>query len=259
MSCPVLRFSIFWLATAFLVSCGGHTNSDNLGSSAAAPAAIIDPATTATLSGRATLAGVPPAMQRIDMSSEPNCKNASPVFQQTVIAGEDAGLANVVIYIKSGLGNYRYEMPQTPVALHQKGCMYEPHIITSRVDQPLQVDNDDSTVHNVHPEPKINNQWNRSQPAGAAPLLERFPYPELAIPIVCNVHPWMRSYAFVFDNPYHAVTTSNGRFELKNIPPGQYTLEAWQEKLGVQDQQIDLAPKQSKTIAFVFSSGPSAH
>ena len=63
-----------------------------------------------------------------------------------------------------------------------------------------------------------------------------FPQPEFASHILCNIHPWMRSYLFVFNNPYFAVTSADGAFDLKNVPPGTYTVEAWQEKYGTQDQ-----------------------
>ena len=81
---------------------------------------------------------------------------------------------------------------------------------------------------------------------------------ELAIPVKCNVHPWMKSYIFVFKNPYFAVTTKDGKFDLSNLPPGTYTIEAWQEKYGVQDQQVTIGPKESKTVSFTFKASGAA-
>jgi hypothetical protein len=63
---------------------------------------------------------------------------------------------------------------------------------------------------------------------------------------------------FVFDNPYFAVTSIAGTFELKNLPPGTYTIEAWHEHYNVQDQTVTIAAKESKSISFVFKSAATA-
>jgi hypothetical protein len=74
------------------------------------------------------------------------------------------------------------------------------------------------------------------------------------MPVLCNVHPWMRAFVFAFDNPYFAVTWKTGKFELQNLPPGTYTIEAWQENFSAQDQTVTIAPKESKAISFTFLS-----
>jgi len=45
--------------------------------------------------------------------------------------------------------------------------------------------------------------------------------------VKCNVHSWMRAYIGVVDHPYFAVTGPDGAFELKNVPPGGYTVAVW--------------------------------
>jgi hypothetical protein len=105
-------------------------------------------------------------------------------------------------------------------------------VVALMTNQPLEIHNDDATIHNVHATPKLNEEWNKAQRAGSPALTVSFPRPELAIPFMCNVHPWMRAFVFVFADPYHAVTTTAGKFELKNLPPGTYTIEAWHEKYG---------------------------
>jgi Carboxypeptidase regulatory-like domain len=64
----------------------------------------------------------------------------------------------------------------------------------------------------------------------------------------------MRAYVFVFPHPYFDVTTTAGTFDLKNLPPGTYTVEAWQEKYGTQDQTVTIGPKELKSLAFAFTS-----
>jgi hypothetical protein len=222
------------------------------------PTAVVDPATEGSISGTVKLDGAPPSFHPLDMSAEAACVQAhpTPVIPPIVVTGEHGALANVVVYIKSGLGRYRYDTPTGPAILDQKGCMYEPHVLAFMVHQPLIINNNDPTTHNIHPVPRENHPWNKSQPQGAPPINTTFDIPELAIRVMCNVHPWMRAFFFVFDNPYFAVTTKTGAFDLKNIPPGTYTIEAWQEHYGVLDQTVTLAPRESKSLSFVFKSAP---
>ena len=90
-----------------------------------------------------------------------------------------------------------------------------------------------------------------TQPHGI-PLEQSFAREEIAIPVKCNIHPWMRGYIAVFKHPYFAVTDKTGSFELKDLPAGSYTITAWQEKLGPQSQKLTVAAGESKTLDFAF-------
>jgi hypothetical protein len=135
--------------------------------------------------------------------------------------------------------------------------MYVPRVLAVMVNQPIAFKNTDPTTHNIHPMPRDNHAWNRSLDAGEEPYVTTFSNPELAIPVVCNIHPWMRAFLFVFASPYFDITPKSGDFELKNIPPGTYTIEAWQERFGTQDVSITIGPKESKPISFTFKSDKS--
>ena len=142
------------------------------------------------------------------MSAEPYCQkaNSGPVVPPTVVTDDKGDLGNVVIFVKDGLGDYVFTTPTDSVPLAQKGCMYSPHVIAVMAGQTFEVKNDDQTTHNIHPMPKDNREWNKSQAPGTSPIDDSFARPELAIPVKCNVHPWMKSYIFVFKNPYYAIT-----------------------------------------------------
>ncbi len=239
-------------ALAFLFAAAGCGN--GVGNEPLAPP--VDPATAATITGTVTFAGTPPALRPIDMSAAPACvkANPTPVVPPELVTGANGGLANVVVYVKSGLGHYRYPAPQTPVILDQKNCMYTPHVLALMVDQPFEVANSDPTMHNVHVMTRHNRQWSSSQPVASAPLKSTFERPEFAIPVLCNIHPWMRAYVFAFDQPYFAITSTDGAFAIKNLPPGTYTIEAWHEQHQTLDWTVTLAPKESKSISFTFHS-----
>jgi len=246
-----------------IIGCGGSKKEESSAPSpaASAPAAgkTVDAATAGSITGTITLDGKPPVLKPINMSAEPYCQKAhsSPVIPPEVVTGDKGALANVVIFVKNDLGDYVFATPTDSVLLNQQGCMYDPHIIALMAGQTLEVKNSDQTTHNIHPMPKDNRDWNKSQAPGAAPIDDSFARAELAIPVKCNVHPWMKSYIFVFKHPYFAVTTKDGKFELKNLPPGTYTIEAWQEKYGPMDQTVTIGPKESKAVNFAFKAAAS--
>ena len=174
-------------------------------------------------------------------------------MSQDYVAGSYNSLGNVIVFISDGLGSRTFDVPTQEVTFEQKGCIYEPHVVAMRANQKLKMVNSDNTTHNVHPLPANNREWNKAEPAGTS-MEESFPREEIAIPVKCNVHPWMKSYIAVFKHPYFAVTGKDGSFQLPNLPPGEYTVEAWHEKLGTMTQKITVAAGENKTVDFTFKA-----
>ena len=209
--------------------------------------------TPSSVKGTVKFEGVAPKPSRIDMSQDPICAklHSTPVMTEDVVVGGDGGLANVVIYVSDGLTSHTFQPPSQPAVLEQKGCQYKPHVLAIQATQKLNVVNSDETTHNIHPTPNTNREWNMTQPHGM-PLEQSFAREEVAIPVKCNIHPWMKGYIAVFKHPYFAVTDKNGSFELKDLPPGTYTITAWQEKLGPQSQKVTISAGEAKTLDFAF-------
>ena len=92
------------------------------------------------------------------------------------------------------------------------------------VGQKIEIKNDDPTTHNIHPTPANNREWNESQPPKAAALEKDFGREEVMLPVKCNQHPWMKMYVNVSKSPFYAVTGADGKYELKGLPPGDYTI-----------------------------------
>ncbi len=257
-----VRYVLFVLIAAVvaftLVSCGKKETPETAPAApAAGPAAPVDTSTAGSVNGTVKLDGTAPKGRKINMAAEPICaaEHASnPAYDQEVVAGSGGSLENVIVYVKEGLGGRTFGAPKTPVTIDQKGCLYHPHVVALQAGQPLNVTNSDKTTHNIHPVPKNNREWNKSQGPGAPPIEETFGREEITIPVKCNVHPWMKSYIAVFKHPYFQVTGSNGSFELKNLPPGTYTIEAWHEKYGASDQNVTVGAKEAKTVNFVFKA-----
>jgi hypothetical protein len=208
----------------------------------------IDPASVGSISGTVAFNGTPPKPQAIDMGQDPACSYASkqPNLSESVVVN-DGKLANAFVYVKQGAEKYGVLPPKEPVILDQKGCRYQPHVMGMIAGQELRILNSDPAVHNVHPTPKNNEGWNVSQMPGAAPIEQTFTQEELMLPIICNQHPWMKMYVNVRQHPYFAVTDAEGKFEIKRLPPGEYTLAVVHEKLGAaQDVHVTLAPKEAR-------------
>lgn len=206
-----------------------------------------------SVKGTVKFEGTPPKPTRIDMSQDPICAkaHASAATTEDFVVGADGGFDNVVVYVSDGLTNHNFQPPAQPAVLEQKGCQYKPHVLALQAGQKLSVVNSDETTHNIHPTPNNNREWNMTQPHGM-PLEQTFTREEIAIPVKCNVHPWMKGYIAVFKHPYFAVTDKSGNFEIKDLPPGNYTITAWQEKLPPQSQKITVGAGEAKTLDFTF-------
>jgi plastocyanin len=245
---------------ALLAACGGSNQSESAKPSspgAAADGQKVDESTAGTISGKIAFEGAVPKLAPIQMMSDPTCASAhkDPVEPDTYIV-KDAGLDNVFVYIKDGLDKkYVFTTPTDTLTLNQKGCEYSPHVLGVRVGQPLQIVNDDNTMHNVHGMPETNQEFNFGQPLSGMKSAVTFTAPEVLIPFKCDVHSWMNAYIGVVNHPYFAVSADGGKFELRGVPPGTYTIEAVHEKLGKQTQTVTVGTKDSKQVSFTFKAG----
>ncbi len=252
MRSRLIAFSASIVICVGITACNRSIPADQQ-SSQSLPKGSVDPATAATISGTVSFRGAPPSPQSIDMSADPSCKSKDSVYQPIEVS--NGHLANVFVYVRSGLPEARWDPPATEATIDQNGCRYHPHVLGVMVGQKVRILNSDETTHNIHPMPqnKANREWNRSQGPKADPIVTTFNAPDVMLPIKCNQHPWMRMYLSVLPHPFFAITGPDGKFELKGLPPGTYTVAAVQEKLGEQTLQISVGPKENKTADFAYN------
>ena len=209
----------------------------------------------AVIKGVVKFEGTLPKAKPISMAADQSCAklHSGPVVDQEVATDSKGGLQNVIVFVAEGLGNQTFDPPTQAAVISQKGCEYEPHVLAVQANQPIEVVNHDPTAHNIHPMPANNREWNKAELPGAS-VEETFAREEIAIPVKCNIHPWMRGYVAVLKNPYFAMTRQDGSFDLPNLPPGTYTIKAWHEKLGISTQTITIGANQTKEVSFVFKN-----
>jgi hypothetical protein len=241
------RYSKYVAVLSGLVLVGFATFSLNQHVSAAAEGSIA---------GTVKLNGTAPHMKGIDMSKDPYCVKQhenNPAHLENIEVGSGGGLKNVVLYISEGLtGNEASTASGTPT-FDQKGCMYVPHVLAMDAGQNFKVTTSDQTTHNIHPLPNPmtgNIPWNESQPPGAPPIIKSWKAVEM-IPVKCNIHPWMHGYHAVVKGPY-ATTDDSGAYTIHGVPPGSYTVTAWQEDLGTQTQKVTVAAGKPASADFTF-------
>jgi plastocyanin len=195
------------------------------------------------ITGTITLKGTPPAAKEITpIKDDPNCAAMYPGdLPKTMfyVVGASGELADVIVSLK-GISGQSTGASAPPVVLDQKGCLYSPQILAVQTGQKIIVKNSDPCVHNVHTSPTANPEVNQVQMPGGADLTFTFDKPEPFLKFRCDVHPWMFAWVTVVDHPYFAVSGKDGKFTIKNVPPGKYTLEAAHRKLGTQTADIEV-------------------
>jgi len=245
--------AIALLATAATVACGG-------GSSAPAPpsssSAAVDPATAGTITGRVVVEGTPPKAQTIRVDGDKTCATLVPGAErqtETWVVGEGGGLANVFVYVKTGLEGRSFPVPTEPVVLDQQNCWYTPRVVGVRVGQSFQVLNSDPLLHNVRAQAEVNQAFNQGQPVQGVRYSHTFSTDEVMVPIKCDVHAWMNAWVGVMNHPYFAVTGPSGAFELPNLPPGTYTVEAWHEAGGTTTGTVTVPSSGAATLSLAVA------
>jgi hypothetical protein len=247
-----LLASLFFLAST--LACGGGSSAPATPPAPTAPA--VDPATAGSITASVTFDGAPPAVEMVRLDADGKCVTANGAAErpaESIVLGDGKALQNVFVYVKDGLGNFSFPIPTEPVLLDQEKCRYTPRVLGIRVGQPLAIRNGDPLLHNVRSDGKINTPFNMGQPLQGVSVNRTFTTREVMVPFKCDVHAWMNAWVGVLDHPYFGTTAASGQVQLKGLPPGTYTIEAWHEQLGTKTETVTIAAKESKDVSFTFA------
>ena len=203
----------------------------------------------ADITGKVTLKGTPPAEK--DLPLDPGCGalHTGEKPKTRFYAVKDGGLADVLIYLKDGLTGKTFQVPAEGLLIDQKGCEYHPYVAAAQVGQKILVRNSDPVLHNVHPQPTAagNQEKNQAQLPKSKDLEFVYTNPENFLKFKCDVHPWMFSYVSLLPHPYYAVSGADGTFTIKNVPKGEYTVEAVHRKAGKAEQKVKVGDGNATT------------
>jgi len=203
--------------------------------------------------------GERPKRNVIPMDADPNCikANTQPdgtvkkVGTENAVVSKDGQVMNVIVYVKAGLEDKEYPAPEEKKMIDQKGCMYDPHVLTVQIGQKVIVRNSDDTLHNIHSFAKKQRAFNFAQPTKDKEDEVDFQREEFVL-VKCDVHPWMSAHVGVFKHPYHAVTDKAGDATIADLPPGEYTIGIWHEEFGEQEQKVTIEDGKEATLAVVY-------
>jgi len=216
---------------------------------------VVGQAGAGTIVGHVRYMGQTPVNPIIRMGADPRCNKlyvGKRPTSQAFIVGADGAFANVLVNLDGTFP--ATPVPTTPVVLGQKDCQYTPRVLAGRVGQTLQVQNDDPTDHNVHSASMAGNDFNTTQPIKSMPFEFKLKAGEI-LRVRCDNHTWMNAYIGIFDNPYFAVSGTDGTFTIANAPAGKQTVKAWHEVMGMQTQMVDVQAGKTTMVDFTFAPG----
>lgn len=212
------------------------------------------------LFGRAVFAGDIPTTQTLRVSGDNYCEEVAkgnpPVIEEVVV-NPNKTVKNVIVWVESGWPDNAKPalVARENAVLTQQDCRFVPHVLAVTTNQLIQLDNNDPTLHNVNALPKNNPRYNRTAfGKEGEPGILKFTRPEVGIKIKDDIHPWMTAWVAVFDHPAFAITDDQGRFEIPNIPQGEYTLKAWHEKFGEISTQALVNNQKEAEVLFTYTT-----
>ena len=202
-----------------------------------------------TLSGAVTYEGTPPAPTKIEVTKDPEVCGKEKMAPNLVI-GQGNGIANVVVTVQATKGK-KAEPPATNPVFDQKTCEFHPHVLAFPAGSTVDVLNSDGILHNIHTTSTVNPSQNQAQPKFKPKIQLKVEKPE-TIAVKCDVHGWMAGYWISTEHPYVAVTDANGAFKIADLPPGDYQVELWQEKLGKKTMPASIKAKEETKVAWTM-------
>jgi uncharacterized protein (DUF2141 family) len=225
-----------------------------LAASALARSAPAAEQRTGVLAGTVTVQGAPPARPPLQVYK--NKEVCGDVPDDGLVVGPGGGLRYALVTVDGVRGGKKPERDAT-VVLDNRGCRFEPHAQVAEVGQWLLLRNSDPILHNADARIGQETIFNVALPPGRE-LRKPLVRPGL-VAVTCDVrHTWMKAFVAVADNPYHTVTDAYGAYEIRDLPPGSYTVRVWHEELGSQERPVTIAAGGTATVDVAYAA-PARH
>lgn len=180
-------------------------------------------------------------------------------IDESLVLGKRGALKNAVIFLQGRVeGSPVFPSPDGGFKIDQKECRFEPHVTIAASGSSIVILNTDHLNHSLKSLSRTNIPQEVAQPKSVGQVRLSFSYPEI-IELRCGIHDWKKAWIVVAEHPYYALTNENGRFQIQDVPAGDYTLALWHEYFGLETRriqvregehlQVDWSPKSPNTYA----------
>lgn len=204
-----------------------------------------------SLSGVVTLAGAVPKLEAMVISKDPKTCGKGNRPSTRLIVSSNKGVANTVVRLKNVQKGKELKIPAKPGTLDQNKCGFTPHIQVVAKGGKIAIKNSDPILHNIHAFMGTKTVFNLAMPLENQVIKKKLKKAGI-IRVQCDAgHVWMNAYLVVTDHPYVAITDKNGKYEIKDIPPGKYEVEFWHEGWKVAKKLPDGTITYSKPLVSV--------
>ena len=197
-----------------------------------------------TIEGMIVYRGDVPMKKIIPTKDTDTC--GAPREDPMIQVGADGAVANAVVYLVEVAKGKEWPAPGKMPELDNEKCRFEPEVQVIPAGS-LEVVNSDPVLHNTHGYYGKRTAFNLALPNQG----QRIPV-ELKrageVRVDCDAHGWMEGWIYVVDNPYFAITGADGKFNIAEVPPGNYTLVAVQPLTGPVEQPVTVTENQATNL-----------
>ena len=141
---------------------------------------------------------------------------------------------DVVVYLEDVSGEF--VPPAEKPLIDQENLVFAPHVLPVMVGTTVNFGNSDNVQHSVF-SPSKGQKFNLGTFGEGVVREVTFTSPGV-VAILCNVHAEMSAYIVILENPFFVLTEADGTFTIPDVPPGEYTISTWHEKLRDSSQKI---------------------
>ena len=219
---------------------------------------VVNVADGAVLRGRVLFTGGVPEPRKLLITKDEEVCGQGYRERYDVVVTAGGELLNAVIFVEDIQQGKAWPDAEEGYVLNQKNCAFEPHLQVIPKGRDLNIVNSDPVLHNIHSYELIGRArrtlFNFGQPPEKGTITRALrPRRGNQIRLECDAHDFMQGWIYAADNPYYAVVSTDGSFEIGDVPPGTYTVKIWHPFLGLQEQQVTLTPSEASEITFQFS------
>ena len=177
-----------------------------------------------------------PLANRVENATDPAVCGRSHTLEDLVVS-RDGGIASAIVALDDVPADRVPPAAPARLTLDNRQCRFVPHVAVLTTGSVVTMLNSDAVLHTVHLYGP--REANLALPLQGMRIPHTLDRPGLVV-VKCDVHGWMQAFLRVDHHPFHAVTTVSGAFRLPRIPPGEYTLSVWHERLGEQRRRVDV-------------------